>query len=539
MFAHRGSASPRRSDYDLIEEAGGGGESTVRGKNEDLDDAELARTNLLGGKTLGLFSSIVIVVNNIAGPGMLVLPRVYQDAGWVMPTLVLSIICVTSALVATFLVDVMARIPGNSSFQRRIEFVNIFDEFWGKKGMHIAQIMFIMNMIAQIVSSIVSNAQVMDAFIVFLNPNQATYALQILPYVTVLSWRPPMDSSGAPLQFSDAAECHASKVVPFQDDSESRVVISLGYLSLALMLVPMSNMNLDDNIFIQKVSFYMLLVLSGEFLLQFFFQGLEHHHVPAFGGDYSHVLGSIIFNYAFIAIIPSWLNEKRPDVSVTKTVWISSVASTLLYAATGMMGAMAYTRADGNFLNTLSNSCSPTVTRISAFLFAFGMIGLGIPFISIVTRYSLLVGRVCGPRMSNFWSVYFPWLVSWLFYEGGLFTELIAWGGDLAIGPINFVMPLLVTLTALGVTGIFRLPFSSDSQRGFMTPARPGDSEDKVNSETIVDPLPSSIKRYYRPIASVCAVVLFCMILASIASHSSRTFNEYWRDTQWADVVTP
>ncbi len=70
---------------------------------------------MLGGKTLGLYSSIVIVVNNITGPGMLVLPRVFQDAGWVIPTAVLVLICVTSALVATFLVDVMARIPGNSS----------------------------------------------------------------------------------------------------------------------------------------------------------------------------------------------------------------------------------------------------------------------------------------------------------------------------------------------------------------------------------------------------------------------------------------
>jgi hypothetical protein len=36
----------------------------------------------------------------------------------------------------------------------------------------------------------------------------------------------------------------------------------------------------------------------------------------------------------------------------------------------------------------------------------------------------------------------------------GLFNELISWSGDLAIGPINFVLPLLVTLTALGVRGV-------------------------------------------------------------------------------------
>ena len=33
------------------------------------------------------------------------------------------------------------------------------------------------------------------------------------------------------------------------------------------------------------------------------------------------------------------------------------------------------------------------------------------------------VGRTCGPRMSTFWAVYFPWLVSWLFYGGVIFIE--------------------------------------------------------------------------------------------------------------------
>lgn len=66
-----------------------------------------------------------------------------------------------------------------------------------------------------------------------------------------------------------------------------------------------------------------------------------------------------------------------------KTVWVSTIASTILYALIGIMGAVAYERAQGNFLNTLSNVCSPTITRVSAFLFAFGMIGLGIPFAAI------------------------------------------------------------------------------------------------------------------------------------------------------------
>jgi hypothetical protein len=52
--------------------------------------------------------------------------------------------------------------------------------------------------------------------------------------------------------------------------------------------------------------------------LSFFFfghQGLGTHSIPAFGSNYGHVMGSTVFNYAFIAVIPSWVNEKRPDVS--------------------------------------------------------------------------------------------------------------------------------------------------------------------------------------------------------------------------------
>ncbi|KAJ1485706.1 hypothetical protein T484DRAFT_1792574, partial [Baffinella frigidus] len=123
-----------------------------------------------------------------------------------------------------------------------------------------------------------------------------------------------------------------------------------GYLSLAVILIPMSLMNLEENITIQKVSFYMLVLFSLEFFAQFWVEGLSAHTfwveglsahtVPAFGENYSHVLGSIIFNYAFVVIIPSWVishhagleevvNEKRPEVSVHKTVWISTIFATV------------------------------------------------------------------------------------------------------------------------------------------------------------------------------------------------------------------
>jgi hypothetical protein len=52
----------------------------------------------------------------------------------------------------------MARIPGNARFQRRIEFVNIFEEYWGTGGLRVAQAMFIINMMAQVQAARPSHA---------------------------------------------------------------------------------------------------------------------------------------------------------------------------------------------------------------------------------------------------------------------------------------------------------------------------------------------------------------------------------------------
>ncbi len=49
----------------------------------------------------------------------------------------------------------------------------------------------------QTVSSIVANAQVMDSFLVFLNPSRATYALQLFPSPAIVHWSPPPNLSPA------------------------------------------------------------------------------------------------------------------------------------------------------------------------------------------------------------------------------------------------------------------------------------------------------------------------------------------------------
>lgn len=61
-----------------------------------------------------------------------------------------------------------------------------------------------------------------------------------------------------------------------------------------------------------------------EWVVQFFANGLVFERVPFVGDNQSQVLGTIIFNYAFVVTVPSWVNEKKESVSINKTIWYAS-----------------------------------------------------------------------------------------------------------------------------------------------------------------------------------------------------------------------
>jgi hypothetical protein len=150
-------------------------------------------------------------------------------------------------------------------------------------------------------------------------------------------------------------------------------------------------------------------------------------------------------------MVPSWLNEKRAEVSVNRTVWSATITSTLLYLAVGLCGGLAYDNVQGNFLNSLASHCNPTITRLAAFLFAIVCVGLSVPIFCIMVRYNLIVDGLCGDRTAIFYSVVLPFMTSWLFYHGGAFNLVVSWSGQLNNGPVNFIFPLLVALRAVNV----------------------------------------------------------------------------------------
>ena len=63
-------------------------------------------------------------------------------------------------------------------------------------------------------------------------------------------------------------------------------------------------------------------------------------HIPAVNNDaktgsQAAVLGTVLFNFGFVTTVPSWVNEKKPHVSVNKVVWVSTFCCNLVFFAIG------------------------------------------------------------------------------------------------------------------------------------------------------------------------------------------------------------
>jgi hypothetical protein len=104
---------------------------------------------------------------------------------------------------------------------------------------------------------------------------------------------------------------------------EGVIVLTLGLLVLAIACIPISFYNLDDNMIIQVGATFGMCVLLLIWIVYFCVQGLQPTSLPTVGTDLSKILGIVVFNYAFVTSLPSWVNEKVISfVDQFLAVWI-------------------------------------------------------------------------------------------------------------------------------------------------------------------------------------------------------------------------
>mmetsp|Transcript_31874 Transcript_31874/g.44440 ORF Transcript_31874/g.44440 Transcript_31874/m.44440 type:complete len:599 (+) Transcript_31874:37-1833(+) len=392
-----------------------------------------------GKKTISPLSSYALLLNNITGPGLVAMCVAYQHGGWFPATSLLFGAAVGALLSAGFLVETMTRFHGNEHFEGRVEFMEMARALFPRWGYYIVFILFLFNITTSNVSAILESAQTLDQTI-----------LMIFGQVCALELSP---------DFGVVCVTESSMDVDsvFGDNIE---YVSGGFVALAIISIPIGFWNLEENMIIQMFSFIALCVLLAEFCIQFFHNGLHPEYLPVsrLNNGAGATLGSILFNFAFVVTVPSWVNEKRKDVRIHETLSSTISTGTLMFALMGCVGAMAYQFPNGaDLLTKLSMPSQWFVTRVLAQLFPPLVLVPGIPILSIIVRYNLLENRVCGPFNANMIAVVLPWLIAFLTMSGNKLNIILNWSGLLTVVPLNFLIPCAMYLISRESKGVCKM----------------------------------------------------------------------------------
>ena len=215
------------------------------------------------------------------------------------------------------------------------------------------------------VSSIVDTAQVVDTFLGHWVTGGAK-AVQfswkngnstLLPSIDWITWNYEMCTEKMLIQ----GDC-----VPFLKDDG--ILFTMGYAITLLIFLPMALMDLKENAAMQVIGFLVLLVTSVGFIILFCQEGvdLDDNDVSLWGKEWGSLFGVVLFNFALVIAVPSWLYEKEPGVGVPSVVHTSSILSAILYVIIGILGAITMPYVSQNMLESLMSGASGTATQLCA-----------------------------------------------------------------------------------------------------------------------------------------------------------------------------
>lgn len=231
--------------------------------------------------------------------------------------------------------------PRVTSFRDRVEYTSIVQYYFGRIGYIFSQIGLNGALQSLNIISVIQSAQVMDNAISAIFHH--TCALNISPFEN------PGDNVTV-LESVRFWSCQDTNDVSGGNPWGCHVVLSMGYLVALVIALPMGYFNLDDNMVIQVGAFVLTLVCWGLWIVACFLSptfASGDWAVPAIASGHSWtsqagVIGTILFNFGFVTTVPSWVNEKKPDVSVNKTVWLSTLICNVVFFIVGIPGAMAF-----------------------------------------------------------------------------------------------------------------------------------------------------------------------------------------------------
>ena len=285
------------------------------------------------GHSIGYWGGVCLLANNITGPGMVLIPSVFAQSGWLFPTVLFVVTGSLSAISVLYLAKSLTLIPGNERLQKRMEFAPLIKMLFPAWLYRITFFGLLFLLQITNIGSIVISAQTMDYTAMTIAGKTCA--------VTMYSrtWAGASVPSTGTYTAGDSSVVHPifQCILSSSNSSSTKdsvfgedYVVSLGFIIVAIIVIPMGIFNLEDNIWVQKGGFLGLVFCVLAWLAQFLFvSGIDTSLTPAVG-DYSSwgpSISLIVFNFGFTLTVPSWINEKEARTSTSSSVWVSVLIS--------------------------------------------------------------------------------------------------------------------------------------------------------------------------------------------------------------------
>ncbi|KAI9021861.1 hypothetical protein DFJ74DRAFT_599647, partial [Hyaloraphidium curvatum] len=379
-------------------------------------------------KTVGWLGSVSLLGNNMTGPGLVAVPLLFQQAGWVFPVLAIIVYGAVASFASLFIVEAMQSVPGNRRFKGIVEFSTLISFYFGPIASYLSQIILFLSLQSTNIASIIISIQTMDNIIIEIFHKTCGI---IVKDGTLMTTCPTAVSSSNS---------------PFGDDF---LLLSYGYLVTVVMIVPLGLTKIADNIFVQVIATVLTFVIFITWITFFSSEGLDPARLPAFDvPGLGSVFGTVLFNYAYVTTIPSWVNVRAPAVSIPRSLWSVTIVTQLLYILVGFFGALAFTMpANSNLLTIISSSPDASIwTRVTTYLYPIASLMTSIPIFVIIVYQNLIQNRICGKIIGTFLSAVLPFLIAIPLQSGAGLQSFILWSSLIATSSANFLLPLLVYL---------------------------------------------------------------------------------------------
>merc|ERR1711871_1431352 len=397
-----------------------------------LREAAAIKDSVLGEKTIGTWGSISFLVNQVYGPGVLVLPVALLNAGWFTVSIFNVLVGLMSVVGALMMIEAIALIKDNEKFEQRVEFSSLVLSYLPQPWANLSRVCFHTTMVLFNVCSIVLCAQGMDNLLIWIFGH--TCGLEVAPHFGFQSY----ESEGQ----------HA--INGLYSGKVYRVGITAGYFLTSLVAMPLGFQSIADNSGLQILSFFFTTITIAIFFIQFCTVWSENgpvvrnNSVAAFeSGNYSLAVTSTMMSYMFSMYMPSWINEKAAEVPIRKSLWTVTQTAIVLYLVVGVAAAVAYPYIKHrNVMQYLyENPHTNDFLRVTILVFIFTAVLPGIPINAISVRYNLYVTRLCSANWSFFWGSVFPFLFAWIFSNRESLVGIVFYFLVFCGGWVNFVLP--------------------------------------------------------------------------------------------------